>query len=263
MDSKGKIVSNDTIATNNRLNDHTMLGYMMAFSTTSGTEQPSPYLTRVFSSSNNFVFLYQVKIGKPALLTLKPVKSQLTYGDQVIFAGNLTDTSGKPLTISNPQVNLEYSDDSGQSWLPIRSVPVSSNGTYSYAWTPDVGNVLVRAHYLGAQGPYSETSTAPQQVSVTVANVALSISTSTSSVPVGSNVTVTVQMTPFVTGANVTVSYSLDNKTFVPIGSLIMNSTTMNFTWTVSVSGSFMLTATWPGDNDHNPARAVVTLNKP
>ncbi|MGD0176220.1 MAG: STT3 domain-containing protein [Candidatus Bathyarchaeia archaeon] len=263
MDSKGRIVSNDTIATNNQLNDHTMLGYMMAFSTTSGTEQPSPYLTRVFSSSNNFVFLYRVKIGKPALLTLKPVKSQLTYGDQVIFAGNLTDTSGKPLTISNPQVNLEYSDDSGQSWLPIRSVPVSSNGTYSYAWTPDVGSVLVRAHYLGTQGPYSETSTAPQQVSVTTANVALSILTSTSSVTVGSNVTVTVQMSPLVSGANVTLSYSLDNKTFVPIRSLIMNSTTMSFTWTVSVSGSFMLTATWPGDTDHNSARAVVTLNKP
>lgn len=263
MDSKGRIVSNDTIATNNQLNDHTMLGYMMAFSTTSGTEQPSPYLTRVFSSSNNFVFLYRVKIGKPALLTLKPVKSQLTYGDKVIFAGNLTDTSGKPLTISNPQVNLEYSDDSGQSWLPIRSVPASSNGTYSYAWTPDVGSVLVRAHYLGTQGPYSETSTAPQQVSVTAANVALSISTSTSSVTVGSNVTVTVQMSPLVSGANVTVSYSLDNKTFVPIRSLIMNSTTMSFTWTVSVSGSFMLTATWPGDTDHNSARAVVTLNKP
>jgi hypothetical protein len=82
-------------------------------------------------------------------------------------------------------------------------------------------------------------------------------------VTVGSNVTVTVQMSPLVSGANVTVSYSLDNKTFVPIRSLIMNSTTMSFTWTVSVSGSFMLTATWPGDTDHNPARAVVTLNKP
>jgi hypothetical protein len=263
MDPKGRAVYNDTIATNDQLNDHTMLGYMMAFSTTTGTEQPSPYFTRVFSSSNNFVFLYQVKTGKPALVTMQPVKNKLTYGEQVIFAGNLTDSSGKPLTISNPQVSLEYSDDSGQSWLPINTVTASSNGTFRYAWTPDVGTVLVRAHYLGTEGPYVESSTAPQQVAITAANVALNITTSTSSAAVGSNLTVTVQMTPPVIGANVTVSYTVDNKTFTPIRSLIMNSTSMSFTWTVTVSGSFTLTANYPGDTDHNQASAAVTLNKP
>jgi len=262
-DSKGRIVSNDTIATNDELNDHTMLGYMMAFSTTTGTEQPSPYFTKVFSSTNNFVFLYQVKTAKPALLTLRHVKSQLTYGDQVLFAGNLTDSSGRPLTISNPQVNLEYSDDSGQSWLPIEAVSPSSNGTYSYAWTPDAGTILIRAHYLATQGPYGESTTAPQQITVNATNVALNISTSTKSVTVGSNVTVAVSMSPFVSGANVTVSYSPDNKTFVPIRNLIMNSTTMSFTWTVPISGSFTLRASWPGDTDHKPTSAVVIMNKP
>ena len=265
MDSSGKIVSNNTIAANNQLNDHTMLGYMMAFSTTSGTEQPSPYFTRVFSSTNNFVFLYQFKNVKPLRLTMQPINGNATYGGQVVFAGNLTDSSGNPLTISNPQVNLEYSDDSGQSWLQIHTAPVSSNGTYRYSWTPDLpsGSYLVRAHYLGSQGPYAETSTAPQTLTVAAANVALSILTSSNRTTVGQNVTVTVQMSPFVSGANVTVSYSLDNKTFVPITNVIMSSPTVNFTWTVNVSGSFRLTATWPGNGNYNPATAVVTVNKP
>jgi hypothetical protein len=80
---------------------------------------------------------------------------------------------------------------------------------------------------------------------------------------VGQNVTVTVQMSPFVSGANVTVSYSLDNKTFVPITNVIMSSPTMNFTWTVNVSGSFILIATWPGNGNYNPATAIVSVNKP
>jgi dolichyl-diphosphooligosaccharide--protein glycosyltransferase len=263
MDSNGKIASNDTIAANNALNDHTMLGYMMAFSTSAGSEPPSPYFTRVFSSSNNFVFLYQVRTGKPALLTLNSVKRQLTYGDQLLFSGNLTDSSGKPLTITNPQVNLEYSDDSGQSWITISTVSVSSNGSYSYAWTPSVGSILVRAHYLGTQGPSLEATTASQQVTISAANVELKIVPSTASVTAGSNMTVTVQMSPFVSGANVSVSYSVDNKTLVPIQTLIMNSPNMTFTWKVIVSGSFMLVATWTGDDNHNPARAAVIMNKP
>lgn len=263
QDSKGKFVSNDTIASNNQLNDHTMLGYMMALVTNAANEQASPYFTRVFSSSNNFVFLFQVRIPKAVRLSLNPTKHQIPYGQQVVLAGNLGDASGNPLSISNPSVALEASTDSGQTWQQIQIVPVSSNGTYSYTWTPNAGNYIIRAHYLGAVGPYAEASTTPQVLNVQTGKVNLSITTSSRSVTTGQNVTVTVQMSPLVSGTNVTVAYTFDNKTFVPIENVTMSSPSVSFTWRVNITGSFILAAGWPGNQNYSPALAEITLNKP
>ena len=262
QDSKGNFVSNDTIADNNQLNDHTMLGYMMALATNAANEPTSPYFTRVFSSSNNFVFLFQVRIPKAVHISIKPIKRQIPYGQEVVLAGNLGDASGNPLSVSNPSVVLESSTDSGQTWQQIQSVPLSPNGTYSYTWTPDAGNYIIRAHYLGAVGPYGEASTTPQVLSVQTGNVNLSITTSSRSVTVGKNVTVTVQMSPFVSGANITVSYTFDNKTFVPIENVVMSSPSMSFTWLVNIPGSFTLAVSWPGNQNYNRALAEITLNK-
>jgi dolichyl-diphosphooligosaccharide--protein glycosyltransferase len=263
QNSKGKIVGNDTIAANNQLNDHTMLGKMMALATNAANEQASPYFTRVFSSSNNFVFLFQVRILKPVRLSMQHIPTELQYGQQVVFAGNLTDASSNPLSISNPTVDLESSTDSGQTWQLIRTVPVFSNGTFGYVLTPDAGSYIVRAHYVGAVGPYSETVTTPQPITVHTTRVTLSISTSSRSVTAGQNITVMLHMSPFVSEANVTVSYTFDNKTFVPIRTVIMHSSTMSFSWVVSVPGSFTLAATWSGNQNYEQVLAEVTLNKP
>ncbi len=261
LDSKGNVVSNDTIAENNQLNDHTMLGYMMAAATQSGTA-PSPYFTRVFSSSNGFVFLYQVRnLRTPHVLT-HLLKTKLTYGETNIITGNLTDPSGGPLTTSGPVVTLEYSNDLAQTWHEIQTVLVAPNGTFSYSWTPIAGNYLVRAHYLGTVGPYGESSSTPESVSVKKADITLTISTSSPSVTIGQNVTVKIQMSPFVRDANVTVSYTFDNKTFVPIKSILMTSPSMNFTWTVSIPGTFTLVASLPSTNNYNAARADIIFNK-
>jgi hypothetical protein len=240
-----------------------MLGYMMALATNAANEPASPYFTRVFSSSNNFVFLFQVRIPKAVHLSLNPIKRQIPYGQQVVLAGNLTDAAGNALSISNPSVAMESSTDSGQTWLNIQTVPVSPNGTYTYTWTPDAGNYIIRAHYLGAVGPYAETSTTPQVLNVQTGSVSLSITTSSRSVTIGQNVSVTVQMSPLVSGANVTVSYTLDNKTFVPIENVTMRSSSISFTLKVNIPGSFILAATWPGNQDYNHALAEITINKP
>ncbi len=263
LDSKGNVVSNDTIAENNQLNAHTMLGYMMAAATQAGTTAPSPYFTRVFSSTNGFVLLYQVRILKTPHIVTHLLKTKLTYGETDVLTGNMTDPSGGPLTISGLEVALEYSVDLAQTWQGIQTVQVAPNGTFSYPWTPIAGNYLVRAHYLGATGPYGERSSTPETLSVQKANVTLTISTSSASVTIGQNVTVKIQMSPFVSGANVTVFYTFDNKTFVPIKSILMTSPTMNFTWTVSIPGSFTLVAALRSSNNYNFARADVILNKP
>jgi len=263
QDSKGKIVSNVTIAQNNQLNTQTMLGYMMAQATNQANLAQLPYFTRVFASSNNFVFIYQFKNYKPDTIQLNKLTPAGGVGQNISIAGNLTDTAGKPLPISGLQVAIETSIDSGSTWDQILTVPVSSNGLFNYTWTPSAtGTYLVRAHYLATTGQYQEATSTPQQVVVSKGNVQFTISTSSPTATVGQNLTVRFQMTPLIQGANVTLNYSLDNRTVYPIKTIIMNSTTVTYNWKVTVSGTFYVVVTWEGNNNYNRAGAAVVVNK-
>jgi len=256
-----KIVGNDSITTNAQLNDQSMLGYMMTYTTSNTETTPSPYLTQAFQSTNKFVYLFQVNYIKGTRLTMAPIKPMINYGSKIMISGNMTDPEGNPLPISPLQLYLESSVDSGQTWQEVTLVTATPNGAYNYSWTPDPGNYLVRAHYLGTTGTYAETFSNPQPLLVNKANSTLTLTTSPASFTLGQNVTVTVTMSPFVSGANVSVSYTSDNKTFTPISTITMTSQTMSFTWTVNATGSYMVVASWQGNIDYNPASAYLKFH--
>jgi dolichyl-diphosphooligosaccharide--protein glycosyltransferase len=260
--TSGKVLGNDTIAISNQLKDSSMLGYMMATATLTSGTQKSPYFTQVFTSTNRYVYVFQVRILRPTHIRVDKVKTPLHYGDKETLAGNITDSFGNPLAVSSPEVVLESSLDSGQSWQEIQTSVVSPGGTFNYTWTPTGGKYLVRAHYLGAVGPYAENSTTPQTLDVRKANVTLKVTASSTSATTGQNLTITVQMDPLVAGANVTVSYTTDGKTYTPITSLLVTSPSMNYTWKIDAPSTFMLIVNWGGDGNYNPATAQMTITK-
>jgi len=256
-----KIVSNDSITTSAQLNSDSMLGYMMTLATSSTQTTPSPYLTQVFQSTNKFVYLYKVNLIKSDYITMRPVKTPIAYGTPVVMTGNITGTSGTPLSSQPVQVVLESSVDSGQSWQQIGTTTAAPNGAYNYTAVPDAGTYLIRAHYLGTP-TYGEVTSTPEPLVVTKANATLTLSTSPSTFNVGQNITVTVSLSPFVTGTNVTIAYTFDNKTFTPINTLLMTSETMSFTWKADVPGTFTLVATLQAGVDYNPATAYITIRR-
>jgi len=256
------VIANDTITTSGQLNADSVLGYMMTVTTTNTQTTPTPYLTQAFQSTNHFVYLFKVNYIKSTLLSMRPIRPTAQYGQNITLSGSMTDQQGKPLPVSNLQLYLESSVDSGQSWQQIALVMVSPNGAYNYTWTPDPGDYLVRAHYLGQTGSYAETFSTPQPLLVSRSNATLSITTSPATFTVGQNVTVTVKFSPFIIGSNVTISYTTDNKTFTPIKYVTMTSETMSFAWNANVSGNFMLVATWQGNLDYNPATSYYTVTR-
>jgi len=258
------IISNDTITTSAQLNTNSMLGYMMTVTTSNTQTTPSPYLTQVFSSSNKFVYLFKVNLIKSSFITMRPVRTPITYGTPVVMSGNLTDTSGNPLASQPAQVVLESSVDSGQSWQQIGTVNAAPNGAYNYTAVPNAGTFLIRAHYYGT-GTYSEVTSTPEPLLVTKSNATLTISTSPATFNVGQNITVAVTLSPYspyVTGTNVTISYTFDNKTFTPINTIVMTAQTMSFTWKADVPGTFMLVATLQAGVNYNPATAYLTIRR-
>ncbi len=255
------IISNDTLTTSAQLNANSMLGYMMTYVTSSTQTTPSPYLTQVFQSTNKFVYLFKVNLIKQSFITMRPVNSQIVYGTPVTMTGNITDTSGNPLTTQPVQVALESSVDSGQSWQQIGTVTASPNGAYNYTALPNAGTYEIRAHYSGSS-TYGDIVSTPQTIVVSKANATLTLSTSPATFSQGQNITVTVTLSPYVTNTNVTVAYTFDNKTFTPVDTLLMTSPTMSFTWKADVPGTFMLVATLQAGTNYNPATAYLTIRR-
>jgi hypothetical protein len=70
-------------------------------------------------------------------------------------------------------------------------------------------------------------------------------------------------MEPFMKDANVTLAYTVDNKTYTKISSFTMTSPTMNYTWKVTMAGSFRIVVIWNGNENYNEAMsAPVIMNK-
>lgn len=254
-----RVVGNDTIASSNKLNENSMLGYMMAEATQQLSGTSDPAFTQVFSSTNNFVILYKVNYPTLTQVKLKPIQSPIKFGQSVLIEGNLTDTKGNPLGTPLTVV-VEYSTDGGTTWTGVDTAPVSAEGAFNYTWTPSVGNYLVRAHSLGVAGTYAEAVSAAQPLEVEKTNVKLTLTTSTTTPAVGQNVTFVWTMEPFAQNGNITLSYTTDNSTFVRIKSFTATSPSMNYTWKVAVSGTFRIVVTLATDNNYNSASASVIL---
>jgi hypothetical protein len=253
------VLANETVAdTTNGPNTSTLLGYIMSDATSTQSGQSNLYLTQVFSSSNHFVFLYKVSYPTETIVNLGPLHSPISYGQKALIVGNLTDTNGNPLP-GPLTVDIEYSTDVGTTWNKVETIPVNQNGSFNYTWTPDVGNYTLRAHFLGVQGAYV-SSVALENLLVKKANATITLTASTTTPAVGQNVLLNWHVEPFVSGANITISYTSDNKTFVKIVNLIMTSPSMNYSWKVTASGTFRIVLTINGDKNYNLTAASLIV---
>jgi hypothetical protein len=256
-------VGNETIAdTTNGPASNTLLGYMMATATAATTGQTPttniPYLTQVFSSSNHFVLLFKVSYASGTVVKVSPIHGPINYGQKVLIAGNLTDANGNLL--SGPlAVDIEDSIDNGATFNKVQTIPVNPDGSFNYTWIPDAGSHIVRVHYLGRADVYLE-STSDQALQVNKANVELTLKASTTNPSLGQDVLLTWNMSPPVTGANITLSYTSDNSTFVKIKSFIMTSSSMNYTWKVAARGTFQIVVTFAGNDNYNTATASIIM---
>jgi len=204
-----------------------------------------------------------VAYPSPVRLQVGQVKSTITLGQSLLFSGNLTDTSGAPLTVTSPIVALESL--SGGQWTPITTIPVSLDGSYNYTWKPSApGAYVIRVHYLGVPGQYFEAFTGGESIQVqNLPATNMTLTSSSTTATAGLPITLTFEMNPFVNGANVTLAYSTNNSTWVLIKSVVMTSQTMNVVWTVVPTGPFVVQVIWSGDQAHSGSSAAVTINRP
>jgi asparagine N-glycosylation enzyme membrane subunit Stt3 len=257
-----QVLGNESITDNNQLNDKTMLGYMMQRATVqSPTSQNIPYFTQVFSSSNRYVYLFQVNYVTETQIKMSPIRSPIDYGQNVTIMGNLTDTNGRPLD-TTVGVELQYSA-TGQTWNKVDEFPASpTNGAFNYTWTPNGGKVQVRVFFAGIEGSYVQSTSDTQDLEVRRLNVTMTLRASTTTSTLGQSITFSWSMQPFVNDANATLYYTLDNRTFQKIKSFIMTSPSMDYTWRVDVTGTFRVLVVFSGNQNYSESISAPVIIK-
>ncbi|MGQ9543788.1 MAG: STT3 domain-containing protein [Candidatus Bathyarchaeia archaeon] len=256
LTADGKLLSNKTIVDNTGVSNSTLLGLLMsgAYSKKAGDE----YFRPVFTSSNKFVILYEVKYLEMASLTLQLARLNVTYPEQVEIMGVLKDERLQPLV--NQTVHLQYSEDKGVSWITIKDVSTVENGSYRYLWSPPTaGDYLVRAGWDGIRDRYASASLT-QNLTVVKGTPTVKLSVEPTLISVNRNVSIDVRIYPPLSTGTVTIEVSSDNRTWVP--TIVGEPARGLFTpkWSFNMPGLYYVRASWTGTKEYKAMTSNVVV---
>jgi hypothetical protein len=254
-------ISNTTIVDDKGVSPSTLLGLLMAgaYSQEAGNE----FFVPVFFSSNKFVLIYEVKYLTPTKLTFNLPSNNVTFPESIEISGGLLDEESKPL--GNQVVNLQISNDNGQSWYLLTSVETAENGTYSYLWEPTVGQYLIRASFDGLPDKYASSVSSTQEFEVLKGEPHVRLIVEPTIISIGENVSVDVRITPPLTAGLVNFEVSTENKTWIPVVVGTPAEGVWTPTWTPEDIGVYYVRASWAGTEEYAPMISetlVVTVHE-
>jgi len=192
------------------------------------------------SSSKSFTVS---KIASSVSCSVSSTSTRIDFN--IIVYGSISPThSGVSVTIS-------YKTD---SWSTLTTVTCSSNGSYTYTWTPaSAGSYQFKASW---DGDSSYNGAISDVASVTVVKVSTSItcSVSPSEVTIGNSITISGSINPTILDKTVTLTFRK------PYGSSFNRTVTTGSdgsysdSYTPDAVGSWNVSASWEGDSSYTEA---------
>ncbi len=253
-----EIVSNETIVDQRGLTELCILGSLMNYGISQIEEDTSEFFDLKFSSSNRFVFVYEVKYPKESLLSCSLSKSNITYGESIILSGELMDPELKG--IPDAPIILQYSGDNGTSWNEIDRVITDSKGEYTVESIPETGDFLVRAMWKGISGEYLSTVSSAKSLTVMKTSGTLKLTLSSSAIKLGESLIVSCNFIPSTSGGNVLIEYSTDNNTWHSAVSGQLINGTFSTNWTPEYAIEYQIRAKWEGNYNYNAAISEIRI---
>lgn len=261
--SNGQIISNETIADGNGLNENSVLGKLIIMGITPGRAK-SDYFRNVYSSQpNRFVFVYEVNYPEPSEITCSLTRSEITYGETVGIYGRL---SSRGEGLSGRSILLEYSTDGGLTWRDIGVTLTLEGGRYLYDWSPESGVYFVRARWAGEVGRYLRAESERQLLVVNNASVNLNCSLSQSTITLGETVEINASLQVATNEGNITIQYSVNGVDWFDLAKGSPVNGTFKYVWTPREPGEYKVRALWSGGRNYAPATSGVealTVVKP
>jgi dolichyl-diphosphooligosaccharide--protein glycosyltransferase len=253
--SGDKIIANDTISSGQNLNDNSVLGFMMNTGVKI-SQATSEHFDRVFSSSNNFVFVYKVLYPAATLATVNIDRNNVKYGESVHITGTITDGQGTPY--KSGTVTLQDNTE-GNVWGNIASFTLA-NGKFSYQYVPPAGNHSLRVSWNGVRGESLAAVSNLVQLYVEPKTVTLTLSLSKYNVTLGENVTISLGLSEKLSNGTFAMQYSLDNKTWLDISTVEPKNGTLEYAWQPPKSGTIYIQAKYSGSGNFGPATSAIVI---
>lgn len=182
----------------------------------------------------------------PSSISISVSSSTVTVGSSLTVSGSISPVR------SDVAVTISYRGD-GQ-WSTLATVTSSSDGSYSYAWTPaSVGSYQLKASWAG-DATYDEATSAVASVTINKISTSVSCRASLSEINVGDTITITGSISPAISGKTVTLTYTKPDG-----GTLTRTATTgsggsYSDLYKVDDAGSWNVKASWEGDSERQGA---------
>jgi dolichyl-diphosphooligosaccharide--protein glycosyltransferase len=255
LKSGSNIIANDSISSGQNLNDNSVLGFMMNTGVRI-SQATSEYFDRVFSSSNNFVFVYKVLHPVATLSTISIDKNTVKYGESVHITGTITDAQGTPY--KSGTVTLQDNTE-GSIWDNIASFTLA-DGKFSYQYVPPAGNHSLRVSWNGVRGESLPAVSNTVQLFVEPKTVTLTLSLSKYNMTLGENVTLSLALSEKLSNGTFAMQYSLDNKTWLSISVVEPKNGTLEYSWRPPKSGTIYIQAKYSGSGNFGSATSAIVI---
>ncbi|RLF13483.1 MAG: hypothetical protein DRJ97_07975, partial [Thermoprotei archaeon] len=180
----------------------------------------------------------------PSSLTLEASTDHVKVGEQVVLTGQLNPAL-------KTEVEIYLSNGAGRRKLA--TVTTSSDGSFTYAWTPEAGGTYVLEAYWPGSDEYMDAES--NEVTVTVDRLPSSITctVSRSRVILGSSITISGRIEPGRQAA-VVIEVNLGQGWFKVAEVVSGLDGTYSYRWVPSELGEYRLRTSWPGDQVYYPA---------
>jgi hypothetical protein len=232
-----------------------VLGFMMNTGVRI-SQATSDYFDRVFSSSNNFVFVYKVLYPAATLATVNIDSNRVKYGESVHITGTITDAQGTPY--KSATITLQDNTE-GSIWDDIAALTLA-DGKFSYQYVPPAGNHSLRVFWNGVRGESLAAVSNSVQLYVEPKTVTLTLSLSKYNVTLGENVTISLGLSEKLSNGTFSMQYSLDNKTWLGISIVEPKNGTLEYSWRPPKSGTIYIQAKYSGSGNFGPATSAIVI---
>jgi peptide/nickel transport system substrate-binding protein len=198
------------------------------------------------------VAAYVAPPKQTATLSIQSSATSIGVGSPLTISGSLSATRSGIVTI--------YQSVNGSAFTTLTTVSMS-NGAYTYSYTPSgLGTYQFKASWPGDdQYNSADSATVTVTVSTTPKQTAtLSVQSSATTVNVGSAVTISGSISPSRSGS-VTISLSVNGSAFTTLTTVSLSNGGYTYSYTPSSAGTYQFKASWPGDDQYNPAQSSTT----
>jgi outer membrane protein assembly factor BamB len=207
---------------------------------------------------------YVLAFGNATRLTVSASPSEITLGGSTLISGKLTDAfSGDGLL--GKVINLEYSTDRGATWNPINSTITSSDGSYSYIWTPTTAGryITIRAIFKG-DASYNGATSPGYFIHVYKVSSTLTVTANPSTITYGESTSIEGSLTDpdgkGIPDQTIYMEYSTDGLTYNPLASVTTISNGNYFYLWTPHAGSYTIRANFTGNDNYTGSSSTTSL---